>query len=285
MVKESLVSFAKNKCPEVKDKIRRVDVEARENSVWDTSNMNSKYVMDVVYKDETRIGDRAREIVEVDDPKLRDRIDDVIERTNRRISVRKPGVIVEDPIIRYRTSARKEKSPEWVDEKYEIDSDFSSFRTVSIERDRVSEEFRNIVDLVCNHAEERFNDEITIDSFRKLELRFADFSVCELTGVRADILTDNPHRYYEGVESVEEYVERSDVSTSPPYEVFFRLDMVEGNINKKYIPEDIKSEAESIMDSRMSEWINTSGVSTYEAESIVFDGSERTTFFVRQDLK
>lgn len=284
MVKESLVSFAKNKCPEVKDKIRRVSVKACENSGWDTSNMNSKYVMVVGYKDETRIGD-SREIVEVDDPKLRDRIDDVIERTNRRISVRKPGVIVEDPIIRYRTSARKEKSPEFVDKQYEIDSDFSSFRNVSIERDRVSEEFRNVVDIVCNHAEERFNDEITIDSFSKLELIFSDFSVCELTGVRADILTDSPHRYYEGVESVEEYVERSDVSTSPPYEVFFRLDMVEGNINKKYIPEDIKSEAESIMNSRMSEWINTSGVSTCEAESIVFDGSERTTFFVRQDLK
>lgn len=265
-----------------------ISVERCDNSVWDTSEMDTTYVADINYPRSDSPG-FDKHLVALNDDNIKEQLDNIIRRLDDRIEVTNELVDVESPSVRL--SVRDVETPdgETPNIGHELDSDITAMRKIMREQAGCSPDVRGLVSLVSDEVQEEIGDTVTLEDYENVEFYFSDFKVCELSGVRSDIITDSPHLYYLDVDSVEEYVAEA---TNPKkrsdgqYSAFFRLDYEDGEIGREFIPEHIRGAAEEVMKNRMDDYLSVSGTYSYEAERIsVEDKLEETTFFLRQDVE
>lgn len=285
-ISSRLAEFARTK---VEEPIKSLTIEESKSSIWDTSDMESPFVMTIRYEDDDRIG-LGRDIVPLTDDELGRKMSQLFDRLNSNIVSNRPDVNIESPSVSFEVDSTyfDSENPEDVPESEpKIDSEIVAMRSARRVRDRVSQDFNELTDMVIQEAVDSFGDDISRSDFTELEFYFSDFRICELTGVRAYVTTENPHLYYKEVSSVEEFVEKAsnpDEVEDGVYEVFFRLDYGEEGIDSSYIPDEIVNCSESIMSTRMNDYVQVEGSHTYEAENIsIEDRVERTSFYIRQD--
>lgn len=285
-ISSTLAEFARGK---VEESIRYLNIEEAEPSIWDTSDMESPFVMTIRYEDDNRIG-HGRDIVPLTDDELGRKMSQLFGRLNSNIVSNRPDMNIESPTVSLEVDSTyfESKNPEDVPESEpKIDSEIVAMRRVKRVRGRVSQEFNELTDMVIEEAVDGFGDNIVRSDFTDLEFYFCDFRKCELTGVDSYVTTENPHLYYKGVSSADEFVEKAsnpNESEDGVYKVFFRLNYGEEGTDSSNIPDEIVSRAESIMSNRMNDYVEVEGQHTYEAENIsIEDGVEKTYFYIRQD--
>jgi hypothetical protein len=285
-ISSTLAEFARTK---VEEPIKSLNIEESESSIWDTSDMESPFVMTIRYEDDDRIG-LGRDIVPLTDDELGRKMSQLFDRLNSNIVSNRPDINIESPSVSFEVDSTYfySENPEDVPEpEPKIDSEIVAMRRVNRVRGRVSKEFNELTDMVVEEAVDSFGDDITRSDFTELEFYFCDFRICELTSVHAYVATENPHLYYKDVSSADEFVERApnpNELEDGVYEVFFRLGYGEDGIDSSNIPDEIVSRAGSIMSTRLNNYVQVQGQHTYEAENIsIEDGVERTSFYIRQD--
>jgi hypothetical protein len=288
MFKSNLLSFALKNTGDREGPITSVSVERCGGSIWDTTDIDTDYIVDVRSHNDNQIAD-DKHFLDLDDRELKSDVEMIFRRLDERVELDTTNIEIESPSIKLSV---RELSTELNEDSFnsecEIDSNLVAMRMVDKSRERYSSEVMDILDTVSEEIDNEIGDSCSINDYREVSILFSDFMQCELSGVRLDIATESPHLYYEGVSSVEGYVDKSkepEKLSDGRYKVFFRLDYKNGEIDKEYIPDKIQDKSEEEMRHRMCKYASVEGNHSFEAESIILeDEIETTSFFIRQDV-
>lgn len=261
-------------------------VEPCEESVWDTDDDKDIVVVGKWEKDGDIAGiDRRMVYPDKGSPLYNDiagRLDEVrsrVETNGRNVSMSalsiSPTHEVDDP--------ESEFAPEWAGE---ITSDYRAMFKIDFQSGIEEKEYA-LVREILDTFEEDIGDSLLMSDYEEVVLHFSDFMRCEVSTIKSDVLTDSPHVYYKEVESVEEYCEvvseddeeYEEMIEQDTYSVFARLDYKDGDIDKDYIPENVRDKSESLMSSRIDQLVDIDGEKIFEAESIVVEPEEASTCF------
>jgi len=127
----------------------------------------------------------------------------------------------------------------------------------------------------------KIDPSLSIDDLETVEYLYDDMDINFLQSVRGDLLTANPHRYYDGPESVEDYVsvvadnadEKKEMLSQDKYEVFYRLNMVSDETDgdgNTLPPSAVRERGEEVMKDFIDSTLSTEWETLVEAESISF---------------
>lgn len=288
MFKSNLLSFALENTENRDGPVTFVSVEKCEDSIWDTSDIDADFIVDVRSHNDNQIAD-DKHFLALDDEELKSDVQTVFQRLDERIESGTIDIEIESPCIKLSVrELSKEVDGDEFNPEWKINSNLVAMRMVERSRNRYSSEVIDMLDLISEVIDDKIGDSCSTDDYEEVSILFSDFMRCEVSGVRLDIATELPHLYYTEVSSVEEYVKNSKSPEKLPdgrYSVFSRLDYEDGDIDKEYIPDNIQKKSEEEMSYRMREYINVEGGHSLEAESISLeDGIENTAFYLRQDV-
>lgn len=150
-----------------------------------------------------------------------------------------------------------------------------------------------ILNRVRNHIQEIGGESISNDRIQNIKLYFSDFHYNQLEGVRYNILSENPHLYYNNVETLDEYLsKKSDdeeemqrLRDKDSHKVLIPFNREDAEMDRPTIPDNVTDISESYMNERMDTVISYSDDCILEGESIVFDGENiETNFWIRQNI-
>lgn len=288
MFKSNLLTFAFENTEDRDGPITSVSVERCEDSIWDTTDIDTDYIVDVRSYNDNQIAD-DKHFLNLDDKELKSDVEKIFGRLDERIELGTTNIEIESPNIKLSV---RELSTEFSGDSFnsecEIDTNLVAMRMVNRSRERYSSEVIDILDMISGEIDNKIGDSCSTKDYEEVSILFSDFMECEVSGVRLDIATESPHLYYEGVSSVKDYVDKSknpEELSDSTYKVFFRLDYKDGEIDKEYIPDKIQNKSEEEMRHRMDKYVSVEGNHSFEAESISLeDGIENTVFFIRQDV-
>lgn len=185
------------------------------------------------------------------------------------------------------------------------DGKYDSMVYVESERElteRVSGTIRNYV---LNELKE-LDPDISKEDIVEIELAYDDFAECKLISCNGYVITNNPHKFYSDVDSLEEYIttlskrnmyDYEELKSKNNYRVFYRID--DSNNDNK--PEEFSEMLEPLMKKEMNSIASIDGEFMFEGEAIVMtdysafdnykpkeygynisDNSEYISFYVRQ---
>jgi len=174
---------------------------------------------------------------------------------------------------------------------------------------------RKPTERVTSHIKEYVQSELTElepdiskEQIVEIELAYDDFAECELISINGYVITENPHKYYSNVDSVEEYIttlskrdtyDYDELKNKENYRIHYRID--DSQSDEK--PEEYAQDLEPLMMKEMKSIVSVKGEFMFEAESIVItdytnysdyepkengylisDNSEYISFYVRQPI-
>lgn len=278
---------------------KSITIEPPEESVWKTPEGEDILVEATWWVEKEHddlFGDgqttRTRPEREFFHPQSNDEIYDPImakfSEIQNQIKPLKQGVEISSLTISpaYDYEENSEFTAEWDDE---ITEEFTSMSMIDYESDIEEPEYALIREIL-DYIEETFDESLKTTDYDEIVLAFSDFYKCTLNTVKARVLTENPHKFYKEVDSLEEYCEQiSDdedeyekLINQDEYEVLTRPDIKDGEINKEFIPDSIRQKAEDLMRNRINELVDVDTEFIPEAESIIINpDSTNTSFWVR----
>jgi hypothetical protein len=288
MFRQNLINYVSEEFPNRTEKPYSISIERCEDSIWDTTDINAEYIVEINWEKKSLGYDK--ELLGLNNQRLEEEVDNIIDELDNRITDVKDGVDIGSPNIKY--SIEKSTS-DFSDCETHIESDLVAMRNVSYTEEVYTEDLEEISQLIINEIHSSMQDEsVMVKDIKSLSLIFSDFKNCNLSTVKGYINTEYPHKYYKDVSTLEQYLESSNQYTlddrdNDSYEIFFRLDYKEGEINGEYIPSEITQQLESTMNNRISNYVTVVGSFKTEAESILLDESDResTTFWIKQDVE
>lgn len=173
-------------------------------------------------------------------------------------------------------------APDW--------ADYGAMAFITNEQETVSESGNQILELVVTELTE-VDSKISMSDLNTVEMNFSDWNECHLQSVHVYVETAHPHRFYENVDGVDEYVEavadseeeEAELRAEEKHEVFVRLDDPSGDGSE--IDSELVSTVESVMADRVTSAVDSEVEWFYESQSIVFtpnsDVAEQTSFYLR----
>jgi hypothetical protein len=182
-----------------------------------------------------------------------------------------------------------ELKPEWCDD---LDTDMYSIMMCS-HYHKPTENDSEIINSLKSNIQEIAGENITNDKIQNIKLYYSDFHYNRLDGIRYNILSENPHLYYDNVQSLDEYLSKKkeveddmqELDDKTVYEVLIPFNREDAEMERPTIPKNITSISESYMNQKMESIISYPEDGILEGESVIFDGeSIETNFWVRQNI-
>lgn len=265
---DEVVDFAVRKSGIDREHIEQIGVELSDHSMWDTSSISTKYVMDIKssQRDDTILDTN---ILELSDSSIENNFDNLVKSVNEKVEINDSSVRIEQPRF---TIDLSENEPE-----------IRSFRSVSMENSELTDDVKILIEKAVDKLKE-VDSSVDIESFIKLSILYSDFKRCEVSSVRTEISTKSPHKYYD-VDSLDEYIEKSNKSNhldNGYYSVSFIFEFFDDDTDYS----DFIELAEDIMDKRLNSLISVSGNYNLEAEGISYteNNNEVTRFYLEQKI-
>lgn len=208
----------------------------------------------------------------------------------------------------------EEKNSTFESPFYDIeDSQYSSFSMVKLSREITEHVGKRIKQYVKQELQE-LDDSVNIEDIVQVECMYDDFKECDISSVSGYVVTENPHKYYSNVSSVDEYVdkiaenkmEQKSLKNQDNYHVYYQIDHHMEEHDENYLHHTGADRMfNEVMNDEISAIANINGEYMVEAESIIVkdyslypqhddvdnhyvdyvdNGQERIVFFVRQPI-
>lgn len=165
------------------------------------------------------------------------------------------------------------------------DAPFRFLSLVNVESRSIPDDTDELFDQVVNEVR-TLDPDVERDQFLSLESVFSDRHPCHVVKVDADIETPLPHRYYQGVDSVGDYIDavsdsqagQAALESQETYSVYTVAHEVGEEPTGK-----LRKLAEGLMEARMDEFADVEGEYKLEGECLSFEGGkEEVAFWVHQ---
>lgn len=179
--------------------------------------------------------------------------------------------------IQFRSEEELVGDPEWSEK---LTDDFFLMGYIEKESKGLDESVQNLIQRVIDKIQVDMSDRIGISDFTDISLLYGDFEYNKLVSIDGTLFTENPHMYYKGPESREEYL---DVKANNSKEKQLLLQQTEHRVMVKYgyhteMPDELCIQAEVVMNKYMSEYIENYPELLFEGERISYDPETNTQF-------
>lgn len=263
--------------------ISSLSLESSNSSFWDTTEIDTEYIMSVRYSDGV-VGLR-REIFALEHSELKRFTEDLISRLNNDITKMTDGAVtLGEPSVKLDIVDRQERNVEEddfaLDSENKLDSRAVAFRKITVTGDFSTTD--SLEELVATHCGEAGG----YAKLNGISVHFCDFSSVEPVYFEYTVHTTKPHQYYRNVESVEEFVDKSKnhETRNGLYIIERRVDLDKDQEELTEIERRISQESKEIMLNVLSN-LDVDNNHTFEAEQFsINEDKQRFIFFLRQDV-